>query len=130
VVEGRAGITVSSYTGNRLSGLKPFEKGQSGNPNGRPKKVQTVAQLAEENSEKALRKLIKLMDSDKDQVALAAAQAVLDRAMGKPKQSMDVNANRKNAADYNESELLAIAGLGRSRAHQAEQGEREPDRLQ
>ena len=117
--------------GANTVGLRaPWQKGQSGNPNGRPKKLQTVAQLAEENSEKALKKLIALMDSDKDQVALAAAQAVLDRAMGKPKQSVDLNPNKKNAADYSESELLSIAGLGRSRAHQAEEGELKPDRLQ
>jgi lipopolysaccharide biosynthesis regulator YciM len=117
--------------GANTAGLKaPWQKGQSGNPNGRPKKVQTVAQLAEDNSEKALKKLIKLIDSDKDQVALAAAQAVLDRAMGKPKQSMDVNANRKNAADYDESELYAIAGLGRSRDHSPPESADEPDRLQ
>lgn len=116
--------------GNTKNLRAPWKPGQSGNPNGRPKKVQTVAQLAEDNSEKALRKLIKLIDSDKDQVALAAAQAVLDRSMGKPRQSVDVGTSRKNAADYDESELFAIAGLGSQRDHPEEEGEGKPDRLQ
>ena len=117
--------------GSNTTGLKaPWQPGQSGNPNGRPKKVQTIAQLAEDASEAALKKLIKLIDSDKDQVALAAAQAVLDRSMGKPKQAVDVTSNRKNAADYDESELYAIAGLGRSRDHAPGACEEEPDRLQ
>lgn len=120
---------MTARTGNSRN-LTPWKPGQSGNPNGRPKKVQTIAQLAEDNSEKALRKLIKLIDSDKDQIALAAAQAVLDRSMGKPKQAVDVSSNRKNAADYDESELYAIAGLGRSRDHSPGEGTEEPDRLQ
>lgn len=108
---------MSTYTANRLSGLKPFQPGQSGNPNGRPKKHVTIAQLAEENSEKALKKLAKLIDSEDERIALAAAQAVLDRAVGKPKQSMDVSTDKKNAADYSSDELAAIAGLGRAGTH-------------
>ncbi len=112
----------TSSRARQLANLKPFRPGQSGNPNGRPKKIQTVAQLAEDNSEKALKKLIKLIDDTNSKVALAAAQAVLDRAMGKPKQSLDVGTTKKNAADYDESDLLTIAGMGRAGADQEEEG--------
>ena len=120
---------MTARTGNSRN-LTPWPKGVSGNLTGRPKKVQTIAQLAEDASEAALKKLIKLIDSDKDQVALAAAQAVLDRSMGKPKQAVDVNSSRKNAHDYDESELYALAGLGGPRDHSPGAREEEPDRLQ
>ncbi len=113
---------MTGRTGNTRN-LTPWVKGQSGNPNGRPKKHTTIAQLAEDSSERAIRKLAKLIDSDDEKVALAAAQAVLDRAVGKPKQSMDVNPGKKSAADYSESELLTIAGLGGEGANSTEAGE-------
>lgn len=77
---------------NLLKG-KRFEKGKSGNPGGRPKKAHDVVELARENSGKAVKRLVELIDSVDDRVALAAAQAVLDRAVGKPKQIVDVNAD-------------------------------------
>jgi len=97
-----------------IANLRPFPKGVSGNPSGRPKKVVAVTQLAEEHSEAALKRLVKLMSSDKEQVALAAAQAILDRAMGKPKQSVDVN-TKKDVADFDIAELYAIARTGGAR---------------
>lgn len=110
---------VTAISDRRLANLRPFKKGQSGNPSGRPKKLVTVSQLAEDSSEKALKKLIALMDSDKDAVALAAAQAILDRAMGKPKQSLDVT-KKKDVADFDIAELHAIARTGRTRDSEAD----------
>lgn len=104
----------SANRARSLANLRPFRPGQSGNPAGRPKKVVAVTSLAEEHSEAALKKLVKLMSSDKEQVALAAAQAILDRAMGKPKQSLDVN-TRKDVADFDLAELYAIARSGGAR---------------
>lgn len=101
----------SAISDKRLANLRPFVKGQSGNPSGRPKKAVAIAELAEEASEKALKKLVSLINSDKEQVSLAAAQAVLDRAFGKPKQSVDV-ASKKDVADFDLAELYAIAKSG------------------
>ena len=65
-----------------------FKPGQSGNPNGRPKKVVDAERIAEESLEEAMRKLTKLMKSDNEKVALAAAQTLIDRAMSKARQSV------------------------------------------
>lgn len=66
----------------------PFEKGQSGNPGGRPKEAARIKALAQAHSESAIRKLVALMDSETESVALAASNALLDRAIGKPAQAI------------------------------------------
>jgi Family of unknown function (DUF5681) len=114
--------TVTGLTGNRrgrVENLKPFKPGQSGNPNGRPKKTQEIVDLAKDNSEKALKKLVALIDSSDDKVALAAANAILDRSVGKPKQSVDVDA--KHNVTHNGQEPVSettqwIADTLRARA--------------
>ena len=88
-----------------------FKPGVSGNPNGRPKKVASLAKIAEENSEKAMRKLASLLDSDDPRVALQAAQALLDRSMGKPTQT-NVNVTKNDVVDFDLAQLHAIATSG------------------
>ncbi len=66
----------------------PFEKGQSGNPGGRPKESTKIKALAQSHSEKAIAKLAELMDSDSESIALAASSAMLDRGIGKPAQAI------------------------------------------
>ena len=68
---------------------RPFRPGHSGNPGGRPKDENEVRNLARRHSRRALERLIELIDSVDQRVALAAAKEVLDRAYGKPKQQDD-----------------------------------------
>lgn len=125
--------TDKSKSGSRLDRFgdkhKPFLPGQSGNPNGRPKKVQQVVDKAQANADKALTKLVKLIDSDDDRVALQAAQAVLDRAVGKPKQTIE-DGRKSGASDYTVDELRAIARMGSTGTAQARASETKPDQLQ
>lgn len=65
-----------------------FAKGESGNPGGRPKAVEAIRKLAQKNSKKALLRLVELMNGENDRVAVQAAQAILDRAWGKPAQTV------------------------------------------
>ena len=63
-----------------------FPKGQSGDPGGRPRDEQKVAELARSYTREAIETLAELMRSGNDErVRGTAAQALLDRGWGKPK---------------------------------------------
>lgn len=66
--------------------LKPFQKGQSGNPGGKSEGQKECLALAREASPIAMKKLIDLMQSYDDRVAIMAADKVLERAYGKAKE--------------------------------------------
>lgn len=65
---------------------RPFQPGQSGNAGGRPKIVGDVRNLAREHTATAIETLIAVMTSTKSPAAarVAAANSLLDRAVGKP----------------------------------------------
>ncbi len=65
-----------------------FEKGQSGNPGGRPKEDPEVKRLAQEASPKAIAKLIEWIDSENPKASISACNSILDRAYGKPPQAL------------------------------------------
>jgi hypothetical protein len=66
----------------------PFEKGQSGNPSGRPKENAEVKALAREHAEEAISRLADWVRSDNPKASVSAAIALLDRGFGKPAQSI------------------------------------------
>jgi len=96
--------------------LKPWKKGQSGNPRGRAKGTKVVRSaldvrsLARSYSTKAIMRLVKLMDSPKETVALAACIAILDRGYGKPMQSVQMQVNR-DLSRLTDKELETLIGL-------------------
>ena len=63
-----------------------FPKGFSGNPGGRPRDEQKVAELARSYTKEAIETLVELMRMGNDErVRGTAAQALLDRGWSKPK---------------------------------------------
>jgi hypothetical protein len=69
-----------------------FQKGQSGNPGGRPKECAEVKELAREYGPEAIAKLVELMRGEDARVAKAAVDSLLDRGFGKPSQSVEMTA--------------------------------------
>lgn len=65
---------------------KPFVKGQSGNPTGRPKADPEVTATLKAATPKAATKLAALVDSSDPDIAMKASIAILDRVLGKPAQ--------------------------------------------
>ena len=64
--------------GNRLG--RQFPRGVSGNPGGLPARVREARELAGEHSPRAIDRLAALLDHEDPRVAIAAAEALLDRA--------------------------------------------------
>jgi len=67
---------------SNTAGLRPWQPGQSGNPGGRP----ALPEDFRAKGPDALAKLVSLMDHKSPQIALRAAELVIDRIFGKATQ--------------------------------------------
>jgi hypothetical protein len=83
-----------------IENLQPFKKGQSGNPNGRPKKLPELDKLlanvlGEENANgvTAAEAILMALRAKAAKGDIRAAEVLLDRGYGKAKQSIDLNAD-------------------------------------
>ncbi len=93
---------------------KPFQKGVSGNPGGRPKVLGDVQELAREQSPHAINTLAEIMSNEKTPPAarVAAANALLDRGYGKPTQPISKTLAKVDPSTMSDEELAAIARNG------------------
>ena len=89
---------------------KPFQKGTSGNPGGRPKAAHSIQELARKHAPEAIKTLADIAKKGTPGARVSAAIALLDRAYGKPPQfnTSDAQAFLK-AVDMTDDELAAIA---------------------
>lgn len=122
-----AANTQENSPADRVAPYK-WKPGQSGNPNGRPRKLRLLSDIADTHSEAALLKVVELMNSTDERIALVAAQTILDRVMGKPKQSVETT-HKREASDYSRAELLAIARMGREGVDTPGHGSGQSDRI-
>jgi hypothetical protein len=81
---------------DRKDNLTPFVKGQSGNPNGRPKKLPALDLIManvmgqEKDGITAAEAIIMKLREQAAKGDIKAAQLLLDRAYGKSKQNIDI----------------------------------------
>ncbi len=66
----------------------PFQPGQSGNPSGRPKQDPAIKEAARRHAEEALAVIVANMADESAAIRQKAAESILDRAYGKPAQSL------------------------------------------
>jgi hypothetical protein len=67
-----------------------WKRGQSGNPGGRPKVSAEIRDLARVHGAHAIERLVALMHSKNESVAVRAAEALLDRGYGRPVHGMEL----------------------------------------
>ena len=70
-----------------------FAKGKSGNPAGRPKLPAEMRQMFRAKAPEAFEVLCKHLNASDPRVSVSAATQILDRAYGRPVQSIDANIN-------------------------------------
>jgi hypothetical protein len=88
----------------------PFEKGESGNPGGRPKEVAEVRGLAKQHGPAAIEKLVELMGSINERTAVAACEAILNRGYGRPTGSVSVSGEEGGPVEHKVTVSLVSKG--------------------
>jgi HEAT repeat protein len=76
----------------------PFAEGNNANPGGRPKgsKGTHAARLARNHDEAAIDVLVALLKSENETVRGNAANSILDRGYGKPKEFVELSGDEDN----------------------------------
>ncbi len=89
----------------------PFQKGKSGNPSGRPKSKQFLNMLNVALKDGDGQKLRRIADQVVTQAEAGeqwAIKEIADRLDGKPAQTVDMNVEKRTAADYTRDELVSF----------------------
>lgn len=92
--------------------------GVTGNGGGRPRTDPEVRQALEAGSLAAAQRLVALVGSEDERVALAASVALLDRVLGKPAQALEVTAREPDWSGF--LPALQVAVLENLRARHAD----------
>ncbi len=103
----------NSARARQLAGLKPFPKGVSGNPSGRPKKNRDLERTAESYVDDAVKVLAEALKDKDAKTRIMAANSLLDRARGKPKQAVEVERIPHSLDEITTDDLIAAVHSAR-----------------
>ena len=97
---------------DKAKNLKPWKKGQSGNPKGRAKIPEEVRELARCYTQEAIEAQVSVMrDTEAPPAArVSAAENILNRAWGKPESNLTINAGSEFAAVLTAAAAIVTAG--------------------
>lgn len=70
-----------------------FKPGESGNPNGRPKRTNEAALKARAHTEKAIQRLVDALDDVRVENQIKAAESLLSRGWGKPQEFVELSSD-------------------------------------
>lgn len=92
-----------------------FKKGQTGNPNGRPKSLPAIKELLSEvlsdevSGVDAAKRILRVIRNKALKGDLKAAELIMDRAYGKPKQEIETTVQAVNYnVDVSRKEMMEI----------------------
>ena len=91
-----------------------FAPGQSGNPGGRVGLPTAIREQLEQGAPDAVKKLIELLHSTDERVALSAAEALLSRLYGKPAVALEASVHTENIGQLHLMALKELADRARA----------------
>jgi HEAT repeat protein len=84
--------------------------GFTANPLGRPKVIAKIQALARQHTEAAIARIVELLRSPDEKVALAAASELLDRGYGKPMQQTQSDVRKLDMSPFAAAWVDAMKG--------------------